>query len=124
MWSLLHFVTSTVQSKLPAQQQVSPAWSCCGWPHISLSPAPQPSASSTVVQLQREFVPILNLFSLLYSDREPLPPPDPAYPAAMLDTAMASIWCEGVRCEVGDQGYIIVCNTHQYRLQTAAHTGQ
>ena len=23
MWSLLHFVTSTVQSKLPAQQQVS-----------------------------------------------------------------------------------------------------
>jgi mediator of RNA polymerase II transcription subunit 23 len=72
MWSLLHFVTSTVQSKLPAQQQ--------------------PSATSTAAQLQKEFVPILNLFSLLYPDREPLPPPDPTRLEAVLDTAMASIW--------------------------------
>jgi mediator of RNA polymerase II transcription subunit 23 len=72
MWSLLHFATSTVQSKLPAQQQ--------------------PSAGSTAVTLQREFVPILNLFSLLYPDRDPLPPPNPTQLAAVLDTAMASIW--------------------------------
>ena len=42
--------------------------------------------------LQREFVPILNLFSLLYPDRDPLPPPNPTQLAAVLDTAMASIW--------------------------------
>ena len=52
----------------------------------------QPSASSTAVQLQREFVPILNLFSVLYQDKEPLPPPDPTQLGAVLETAMASIW--------------------------------
>lgn len=44
------------------------------------------------MQLQREFIPILNLFSLLYQDREPLPLPDPTQLTAVLDTAMASIW--------------------------------
>ena len=52
----------------------------------------QPSASSTANQLQREFVPILNLFSVLYQDREPLSVPDPTQLGAVLDTAMASIW--------------------------------
>lgn len=67
MWALLHFVTSTVQQK-------------------------QQGSVQTQGSVQKELVPILNLFALLYADKEPLPVPDTSRPLCVQESSMASVW--------------------------------
>ncbi|XP_064390219.1 mediator of RNA polymerase II transcription subunit 23-like [Halichondria panicea] len=63
MWSLLHF-SSTVQSK----------------------------ADQSHTMIQNEFVPIMNLLTLLYNDSTPLPVPDPLSRECVYRCAGACVW--------------------------------
>eukprot|EP00731_Ephydatia_muelleri_P023574 Em0015g1157a len=68
MWTILQYTTST-STNVAAK-------------------APQPSS----LWVQKEFLPMMSVFDLLYQDKEPLPVPDTSKPSCVYDVSMASLW--------------------------------